>query len=131
DLPPLLIGDRQAAPEQNHQQRIGLALGFPFGLALGFPFGLALGFPFRLAAVIGAPVRLGEELLDLGFHRQCLSRSFAQGFLDQQREADEFSPSNRAYARSSSIEVTDKARSNQRSRVASSVHPAICRRCSS
>jgi hypothetical protein len=68
----LLVGDRHAASLQDPHQRLSLAFDFARGFALGF------------ASVVRPAVRFAEELLDLGFHGQCLSRGFAQGFLDQE-----------------------------------------------
>jgi len=43
-----------------------------------------LGFTFGLTFGVGSTVRFAEELLDVRFHVQWLSRGVAQGLLDQE-----------------------------------------------
>jgi hypothetical protein len=67
----LVTGHRQTTSPQEHQEGRRFALG------------LTLGFTLRFTSIVGPAVRFAEELLDLGFHVQCLSGGFAQGLLDQ------------------------------------------------
>jgi hypothetical protein len=46
--------------------------------ALALPLASPSASPFGFAQVVGSTVRFAEELLDLGFHGQCLSSGVAQ-----------------------------------------------------